>query len=455
MRAWAQRGRTVTGMDVAGFFRGIVEAQKRGEPRGVCAVCSAHPFVLHAAMIQAIEDGVPALIESTVNQVNQFGGYTGMRPADFRSRALAIAAETGLPADRLVLGGDHLGPHPWRAEAADEAMAKARALVAEAVRAGYQKLHLDSSMPLGGDPRDPRDLDPRLVAERTAALALAAEEAWSASGRGFATEASGPPVYVIGTEVPPGVLRDAAIGPPVTPVDELEATVAECHEAFHRRGLGAAWGRVTAVVAQPGVEYGDETVFAYDRAAAADLVAAAARMPGIVIEGHSTDYQGADALRALVADGIAILKVGPALTFAMREALFALELVERELAGGRPFAVLSDLAATVDRAMVEDPTHWKSYYRGDERSMRLARRFSLLDRCRHYWTAPAVAAAVVGLLEGLDKVHVPLSVLSQYLPIQHRRIAAGLLENEPRAMVFDAVREALRPYSAASAARPR
>jgi tagatose-1,6-bisphosphate aldolase non-catalytic subunit AgaZ/GatZ len=52
----------------------IVRSQKRQEARGIASICSAHPWVLKAAMQG---DGL-LLIESTCNQVNQFGGYTGM-----------------------------------------------------------------------------------------------------------------------------------------------------------------------------------------------------------------------------------------------------------------------------------------------------------------------------------------------------------------------------------------
>ena len=65
---------------------------------------------------------LPLLIEATCNQVNQDGGYTGMTPADFRRFVEGIAARTGFPADRLMLGGDHLGPNPWKSLPADQAM---------------------------------------------------------------------------------------------------------------------------------------------------------------------------------------------------------------------------------------------------------------------------------------------------------------------------------------------
>jgi len=61
----------------------IVTAQKYGEARGVTSVCSAHPFVLETALRHGLEHKTPVLIEATCNQVNQYGGYTGMTPADF------------------------------------------------------------------------------------------------------------------------------------------------------------------------------------------------------------------------------------------------------------------------------------------------------------------------------------------------------------------------------------
>ncbi len=95
-----------------------------------------------------------------------------------------------LGAERLILGGDHLGPNPWRALPAAEAMQRAETMVAEYARAGFGKIHLDASMACGGDPER---LSDEVVAERAARLCRAAE---SACGAGVA------PVYVIGTEVP-------------------------------------------------------------------------------------------------------------------------------------------------------------------------------------------------------------------------------------------------------------
>src|SRR3954464_9120910 len=160
---------------------------KAGESVGVYSVCSAHPTVVEAAIAQAAADGSYVLIEATSNQVDQFGGYTGLRPAEFRDLVLGIADRAGFPRDRVVLGGDHLGPNRWQRESASVAMAKADVLIAAYVEAGYIKIHLDCSMSCADDPAV---LDDEVVAGRAARLMRVAEDTAHRSG------AEGP-MYVI------------------------------------------------------------------------------------------------------------------------------------------------------------------------------------------------------------------------------------------------------------------
>jgi D-tagatose-1,6-bisphosphate aldolase subunit GatZ/KbaZ len=441
-------------MNTTDFFRDIVSAQKEGTAAGVASVCSAHPSVLDAAFRLAARQQMPVLIESTVNQVNQLGGYTGMTPEGFRNFVESRADAAGFPRDRIILGGDHLGPYPWRSMPAERGMSIAAALVAACVRAGYAKIHLDASMPLGDDPAAAANSPAavaeaaRLAAQREAELAREAEAAF----REYASTRPGaaPPVYVIGTEVPApgGVARGHEVAA-VTGADELRQTVALCEEAFRDQGLEVAWERVIACVAQPGVEFDDRSVQRYDREKAADLCRAARAMPAIIIEGHSTDYQSAAALRQLVEDGVAILKVGPALTFAMRECLFGLEGIEREipcLRSGR----LSSLSETLDRAMLENPAYWKDYYRGNESEARLSRKYSFSDRCRYYWTVPEVRKSVAVLMDNLREVEIPLPLLSQHLPLLYRRVAEGSCAALPEPLVQESISLVLESYSAAA-----
>lgn len=440
-------------MNTLQFFSDIVAAQKKGSPAGVCSVCSAHPAVVDAALLHAKRLGLPVLIESTVNQVNQLGGYTGMAPRDFCAFILSRAGSAGFPPERIILGGDHLGPYPWRSRRSPEAMTLSRELVVACIHAGYAKIHLDASMPLAGDALDGEGaLDPRLAAQREAELAQAAEAAFQDYQK--VHPSSAPPVYVIGTEVPaPGGIASGHEGAVVTGSRELERTVSLCKEEFLRRGLADAWGRVVACVAQPGVEYGDGTVQRYDREKAAPLCRTARATPGLVIEGHSTDYQSGASLRRLVEDGVAIVKVGPALTFAMRECLFSLELIEKELVSSLGSGQsLSSLSETLDAAMREDPTHWAGYYTGTEEQKRLSRRYSFSDRSRYYWTAPAVQESRGVLMRNLARSGIPLPLLSQHLPLQYRRVIEGRCALDPESLVRESVIMVLEDYTSAATA---
>ena len=226
---------------------------------GVYSVCSAHPWVLAAAVLQAVEDGTAVVIEATSNQVDQDGGYTGMRPADFRDLVHEIADEHGLPRDRIVLGGDHLGPNVWRALGPDEAMRRAEVLVAAYVGAGFTKLHLDCSMSCDGDPEPLSDVT---VASRAVRLATAAEAAAGSHANRLG--------YVIGTEVPvPGGAHDTIDTLAPTSPDAARATIETHRVAFEAAGLGDAWQRVVAVVVQPGVEFDHQRVFDFDPEAGA------------------------------------------------------------------------------------------------------------------------------------------------------------------------------------------
>jgi D-tagatose-1,6-bisphosphate aldolase subunit GatZ/KbaZ len=424
----------------------VARARTQGRVLGVYSVCSANRCVLEAAMHEAAADGSALLIESTSNQVNQHGGYTGITPAGFVSYVRDVAASVPFPGDRIILGGDHLGPHPWRREGAAAAMAKAEEMVRHYVLAGYTKIHLDASMRLADDPGDPRQgVSDVTITERAARLAEAAEAA-----RRDLPPGSPPPVYVIGTDVPPpGGEREAADGIWTTTPKEAEGTIALTRETFERRGLGDAWSRVIAVVVQPGVEFGDATVFEYDRRRAAPLKALIERQPGLVYEAHSTDYQTPDRLRELVEDHFAILKVGPWLTFAFREAVFALEEIEREWLGGKSGPTLSGLRGVMEDAMQANPAYWEGYYRGDEHQRRFARRWSYSDRIRYYWPRPEAEAALARLLANLEERPVPLSLISQYLPVQYNAVRGGSLSPAPRDLIRHRILEVLAPYARA------
>ncbi len=414
----------------------IVARNARGEAAGVWSLCSAHPVVVESAMREAAAAGTALLVEATSNQVNQFGGYTGMRPADFVRFLHEVAARVGFPGGRTWIGGDHLGPNAWRAEPADSAMAKAENLVRDYVAAGFGKIHLDCSMACGGDPEP---LPEELVAARAARLAMAAE------GARRGGEA---PVYVIGTEVPtPGGATEDLEGLAVTTPQAAAATIAAHREAFEGAGLGEAWARVVALVVQPGVEFDHHKVVEYRSREARALSEFIGSQSQFVYEAHSTDYQSGDGLRSLVRDHFAILKVGPGATFALREALWGLAAIEQALPGARA----PDLRRQVVAVMRADPRHWRGHYHGEGESLDFDLQYSLSDRIRYYWPYPEVQQAVTGLLDRLSRTTIPLALLSQFLPRQHDAVREGRIGCTPDELVREGVAAALRPYIAACA----
>jgi len=403
--------------------------------RGIVSVCSAHPWAIRAAADQALADGGLLLIEATCNQVNPDGGYTGMRPEEFRDFVRKLAAEAGLCASKLMLGGDHLGPHVWRNLKAEDAMRRAEEMVAQYARAGFGKIHLDTSMPCGSDP----DILPEdVIASRAARLAQVAE-----ASRRDGT----PPFYIVGTEVPTpgGASQGHALS--VTTPEAAARTLAAHQKAFAAAGLADAWGRVVGLVVQPGVEFDNISVADYQPAKASQLARWREESAnGLVFEAHSTDFQRDEAYVALVRDGFAILKVGPGVTFAMREAISALAEIEKCIIAPDTQSGLLDVFRAV---MHQDPRYWRDYYTGTPAEQDLLLFNSYSDRIRYYWPDPRIEAALARLIANLTAIPAPDILLSRHLPVQYRRVREGQLARDPKSLILDRTRDALRPYAAA------
>jgi len=423
-------------------LQNIVKSNRASGKGGVYAVCSAHPWVIDAVIHQALEDDSLLLVESTSSQVNQLGGYTGQTPSQFADFVHSAARRIGLPKDRILLGGDHLGPFPWRAEASGRALKKAVDLVRACVLAGCGKIHLDASMACADDTKL---VSENVVAQRAAMLCEAAEDALNDLPRGTAA-----PLYVIGTEVPvPGGELATGEPPVMTTVESLNQTLQIFQRAFEHKGLSAAWQRVVGIVVQPGAEFGNDFVIEFDRGRARSLSAALPRSPALVYEAHSTDYQSPAALAQMVEGHFAILKVGPWLTFAFREAVFALSEIEAELLRGSKSPKLSRVREALDRAMRRKSIYWRSYYDGNKSQLRLARAYSYSDRCRYYWHEPAVQAEIERLLSNLEAHPFPLTLVSQYLPREYVAIRAGQIERNAKAIIRYHIKLVLRTYAAA------
>lgn len=423
----------------------MINSRKEGRACGIPSYCSANEYVIEAVLEQAKKTNRPVLIEATANQVNQYGGYTGMKPQDFKEFVAAIAKKCGTKEELLILGGDHLGPLTWADKTEKEAMEKAEELVRQYILAGFTKIHLDTSMKLFDDDLQ-SPLSTEVIARRGVRLYQVCMEAFAAYK--IQVPSAVRPVFIIGSEVPiPGGAQEAEEGIAVTTPEDFENTVHTYQSVFKEAGYADAWSDIVAVVVQPGVEFGDAQVFNYDQTEAATLCTTLANYPEMVLEGHSTDYQSKECLRQMVEDGIAILKVGPALTFGLREALFALSMIEKELI---PEEWRAGFIEILDAIMVKEPENWKKHYHGDESNMALARKYSFSDRCRYYIGDERVTTAIKQLFANLSETEIPLNILHQYMPRQYQKIQSGDLQPIPRELAKDGVMVFVEDYEYAA-----
>lgn len=421
----------------------IVTIQKSGKAVGIYSACSANSFVIEAVLKKGLEDNSCVLIESTANQCDQFGGYTGMKPIDFKNYVYEIAYKLGFDKNKIFLGGDHLGPLTWTSLNEKEAMANSEVLIDAYVSAGFTKIHVDTSMKVADDDPNVR-LSDETIARRGVHLVKVAENAYKKllETNPDAVE----PVYIVGSEVPIPGGSQAAVdeGVQVTKVEDFAATMNTFKDTFEKEGISDVWDRVLGIVVQPGVEEKDSGCTEYDRSKAVELAKAIRTIPDLVFEGHSTDYQTKIKLREMVEDGVAILKVGPGLTFAAREGLYALSFIEDEAckANGK---TPSNFREVLDAEMLKNDKHWKKHYHGTDAEIALKRKYSFSDRSRYYYTTDAVKAAIDTLLDNL-KDGCPLNLLSQFMPIQYTKVREGVLKNDPKELVLDRIGNTIDEY---------
>ncbi|WP_371168965.1 class II D-tagatose-bisphosphate aldolase non-catalytic subunit [Aliiroseovarius sp. 2305UL8-7] len=360
-------------------LRDIVTRNRAGARAAIPSVCSAQPDVLRASLLRAEALDRSVVIEATSNQVNQDGGYTGITPAGFIDYVHGIADQARVDRDRIIFGGDHLGPQAWRSMPADAAMEKARVLVNDYVSAGFRKIHLDCSEGCVGEPAQ---LGDALTASRSADLAQVCVEACDGNTDGL--------LFVVGTEVPPpgGARADEEDDIPPTDPAAAKATL-----AAHGDSFGSMASMIGGLVVQPGVEFSPTDVHHMPLDRDPHLLDALEGWPGVCLEAHSTDYQYPEVFARLAELGFAFQKVGPALTFAYREALYALDKIS---------PMPGALEGVMEQVMSADPKYWTGHYHGDEAALRHQRHFGLADRIRYYWPNPAALAAVAALRDAFN-----------------------------------------------------
>lgn len=421
----------------------IIEKRQLNIPVGIASFCTANSLVIETILENANRFGDYVLIESTANQVNQYGGYANMTPFEFAKYIFDIADKVNFPKDKIILGGDHLGPLAWVDKPEKEAMENACELVRQAVLAGYTKIHLDTSMRVGDDSLNEK-LSDEVIARRGAILYEVCEKAFKERYNKYPDSMH--PIYIIGSEVPiPGGIQDETDSLEITKPSDLENTIKVYKKELNKLGFGENLDNIVAIVVQPGVEFGNDDLHIYDRLAAKNLSKSLKKYPNIVFEGHSTDYQSKFKLKEMVEDGVAILKVGPALTFALREALFSLSLMENDLIEDE--MKKSHFIEILDEVMLNNPKDWKKYYFGSDDDIKLARKYSFSDRSRYYLSNNKIEQAISILFKNIDSCHVPLGMIKQHFPEAFEKIRDGTISKSSKNLVKSHIEEVIEDYN--------
>ena len=402
-------------MDARSYFTGIIESHRQGAAEGICSVNSSESLVLRAVVRQSLSGTMPLLVEH---------GENSQSPAEFAVNVEKLTQAEDFPVERLMLGGGRLHSCIRQRISRADFIQKTRQYVEECIRAGFGKIYLDADA--AGDGADVRE-----VAQTLAALCLSAEGATANENKSFSK-----PCYVIG------------MPPSISSVEKVSEIWQAASAAFATAGLDDAWQRVVALAVQPEIGFSDNHVVEYKTASCTDLRAFSEKDGSFVYQVPVADYQSGQALRRMVADHFAILCISPVLTFAMREALFSLAMIENEWMIGKPGARLSNLIVELDKAMQLKPQHWKDYYTtGNGFDQMLARKYSYKDRSRMYWQVKDVQSALDQLFKNLSQNPPPLSLLKQFMPDLYWPLREGRLENDPEALVIDRIQQAYKPYT--------
>ncbi|NNL19216.1 MAG: tagatose-6-phosphate kinase, partial [Boseongicola sp.] len=343
---------------------------------------------------------------------------TGMRAPDFILFVNNLADISGVDRNRIIFGGDHLGPQAWRALDPDSAMAKADAMVRDYTAAGFGKIHLDCSEGCAGEPTQ---LGDEVTASRSARLAR------------ICCDENPDLLFVVGTEVPPpgGARVDEESDIPPTSPDAARKTL-----ATHDAAFGDMSERIGGLVVQPGVEFSPTEVHDLPMDRDPKLIDAITDYPNVCLEAHSTDYQDPAVYPRLAQLGFAFQKVGPALTFAYRQALYALDQLHPNTGA---------LQATMETLMIEDPSKWQGHYHGDSQALYTQRHKGLADRIRYYWPQPKAQAAVRELLTAFERP-IPDASLVQVFDASVLERADTLQGTQVQRLIDAQIECALAPY---------
>ena len=341
--------------------------------------CTANFDVIESIFYFCNSNKLPCLIECTSNQVNQDGGYTNHSPNKFIKKINNLRKKIKFNRSKLFLGGDHLGPLPWKSSSNKIALDNSIVLINKFLNEKFDKIHIDTSIKCKND----KLMNSKKIFDRTFKILNSKTIKKKIKDR----------FLIIGTEVPLSG-SDNTKDIIITNFKQIESQslkfikFLDVHN-FKKKKFG--------LVIEPGMKYMNSSIkkpllktFSDKKNFSIDN--------NFVFEAHSTDYQPQKILEKLVDNNFKFLKVGPELTYNYSKALYFMNYIEKKFFKNSE----SDIKKNILLVMKQNKKYWKDYYNNQNNKLFLN---SKLNRSRYYLNFKAVRDSINILKSNINQIN--------------------------------------------------
>ncbi|RLE57770.1 MAG: hypothetical protein DRJ40_00705 [Thermoprotei archaeon] len=345
------------------------------QPITLLGVSPISPIVVESALLAAKEAAAPIVFIASLNQVDIDGGYTGWTPDTFVRYVRDVVRRLNVNVP-VIISLDHGGPwlndrHIIEGYDLDKAMEATKKSIEAAIQAGYDLIHIDTTV----DPHNP-NLDPETVARRTLELLDYAEEIRRSLGRK-------PINYEIGSDR--WVYRD---------VEYINELIRYVVKGIKERGLNEA--RILFVVGDVGTKV--SPMNRLDVCKASQLVQLASTY-GLFLKVHSADYVANPTEFPRL--GIGGANIGPMYADLMYRVVKKLASMEKDLARRGVITHTSRIENVLYEEVLKDG-RWRKYTKNPEK---LREDEFLMGICTRYvWCNSRVDEALKELFTNLEKI---------------------------------------------------
>jgi len=342
--------------------------------------CTSNIDVLNSILFFCHIKKLPCLIECTSNQVNQNGGYTNKNPKIFINEILNISKKINFDKNKLFLGGDHLGPLPWKNKNKDLAIKKSIVLIENFLKEEFCKIHIDTSIKC----KDDKYINNEIIFDRTSKI-LSHPKIKKKIKNKF---------IIIGTEVPLSGSGDTE-KVVVTKQKQIEDEVRKFRDILKSLKIK---NKLFGLVVEPGMKYNHSSILKPNLSSFSKKKKLS-KKNNFVYEAHSTDYQSQLILKKLVKNNFKFLKVGPELTYNYSRSLFLMHNIEKKIYKKNDSNIKNILIAS----MKKKNKYWKNYYEKKNPKLLI---HSKLDRMRYYFNIKSVESSVKILKKNINQLNI-------------------------------------------------